>query len=80
MSISRDAERVHGAQCVRSMGAEKHFAQRVPEIRTLGNGDGEDGKRVGDAVLGGLRERVTVRGHEREDAQDAAVSLNCAPG
>ena len=33
----QNAERVHGAQRVRGVGAEQHFAQRVPEIRPFGN-------------------------------------------
>ena len=32
--------------------------------------DGQRGQGVGDAVFGGLRERVAVRGHQGEDAQD----------
>ena len=66
----QNAERVHGAQCMCRVGAEQDFAQGVPEIRAFGNVDGESGQRVGDAVFGGLRERVAVRGHQREDAQD----------
>ncbi len=64
------AERVHGAQRVRGVGSEQHFAQRVPQIRPFGDVNGERGQRIGDAVFGGLRERVAMRGHQREDAQD----------
>ena len=47
----KDAEGVHGAESVRGMRAEQDFAQRVPEVWTFGNMDGEDGERVGNAVF-----------------------------
>ncbi len=65
-----NAEGVHGAEGVRGMRAEEDFAECVPEIRPLGDVDGEGGQGVGDAVFCGLGERVAVGGHEREDAQD----------
>ena len=64
------AESVHGAKSVGRVGAEQDFAQGVPEIGALGDVDGEGGQSVGDAVFGGLRERVAMGGHEREDAQN----------
>jgi hypothetical protein len=42
--------------------------------------DGERGQCVGDAVFGGLRERVAVRGHQREDAQDGAGVIELRAG
>ncbi len=72
MSISQHAERVHGAEGVRGVRAEQHFAQRVPQVRPLGDVDDEGRQGVGDAVFGGLRERVAVRGHQRKNAQDGA--------
>ena len=76
----KHAERVHGAQRVRGVRAEQHFAQRVPQIGPFGDVDGEDGQRVGDAVFGGLRERVAVRGHQREDAQDGGGVIELRAG
>ena len=76
----QNAERVHGAQGMGGVGAEQDFAQRVPEIGPFGNVDGEDGQRVGDAVFGGLRERVAVRGHQREDAQDGGGVVELRAG
>ncbi len=37
---------------------------------TFRNVNGEHWQRVGNAVFGGLRKRVAVRGHQREDAQN----------
>ena len=76
----QNAEGVHGAQRVGGVGAEQHFAQRVPEIRAFGDVDGEGGQGVGDAVFGGLRERVAVGGHEREDAQDGGGVVELRAG
>ena len=76
----KHAERVHGAESMRGMGAEQHFAQRVPEVGPFRDGDGEHGKRVGDAVFSGLRERVAVRGHQREDAQDGGRVIELRAG
>ena len=75
-----NAERVHGAQSVGGVGAEKHFAKSVPEVGAFRDGDGEDGKRVGDAVLSCLGERVAVRGHEGEDAQDGGGVIELRAG
>src|SRR5580658_8861660 len=50
--------------------AEQNLAQGVPEIRALGDVDGKGWQGVGDAVFRSLRERVAVRGHQGEDAQD----------
>ena len=76
----KNAERVHGAQSVRGVRTEQHFAQRVPKVGAFGNGDGQHGQRVGDAVFSGLRERVAVRGHEREDAQDGGSVIELRAG
>src|SRR6266568_4594274 len=66
----KDAERMHGAKGMGSVGAEQHFAKGVPKIRALGDVDGEGGQGVGDAVFGGLRKRVAVSGHHGKDAKD----------
>jgi hypothetical protein len=79
----QNAEGVHGAQGVGGVGAEQDFAEVVPEIGALGDVDGEDGERVGDAVFSGLGEGVAVVGDEGEDAQHAVGVCglgNCAPG
>ena len=68
----KNAQRVHGAQSVRGVRSQQNFAQRVPQIGPFGNVNGQHRQRVGDAVFRGLRERVAVRGHQREDAQDGA--------
>ncbi len=52
------------------VGSKQHFAQGIPEVRAFRNVDSESGNGVGDAVLGGLRKRVAMRGHESEDAED----------
>ena len=64
------AECVHGSQRVCRMRTEQHFTQRVPEIRPLGDMDGERRQRIGDAVFGRLRQCIAMRRHQREDAQD----------
>jgi len=62
------------------VGSEQDFAQGVPQIGALGDVDGEGGQSVGDAVFGGLGERVAVSGHEREDAQDGAGVVELGAG
>ena len=74
------AQRMHGAQRVGGVGPEQNLAQRVPQIGPLGDVDGQNRQRVGDAVFGGLRERVAVRGHQREDAQDGAGVVELRAG
>ena len=74
------AESVHGAERVGGVGAEQDFAQGVPQIGALGDVDGEGGQGVGDAVFGGLRERVAVGGHQREDAQDGGGVVELRAG
>ena len=76
----QNAEGVHGAQGMGGVGSEQDFAQGVPQIGPLGDVDGQGGQRVGDAVFGGLGERVAVRGHEREDAQDGAGVVELRAG
>ncbi len=39
-----NAESVHGAERVRGVGAEQDFAQGIPQIRPLGDVDGEGGQ------------------------------------
>ena len=58
----------------------QHLAQRVPQVGSLGNVDGQSGQSVGDAVFGGLRERIAVGGHQREDAQDGAGVVELRAG
>src|SRR5580658_306417 len=65
-----DAECMHSAERVGGVGAEQNFAQCVPEIWALRNVNCEGGKGVSDAVFRGLREGVTVGGHQGEDAQN----------
>ena len=72
MQHLQHAQRVHRSQRVRRVRAQQHFAQSVPEIRALGNMNGQRRQRVGDAIFRGLRERVSVRCHQREDAQDGS--------
>jgi hypothetical protein len=66
----QDAKGVHGAQCLGGVGAEQHFAERVPKIRPLGDVDGQGGQGVCDAVFRSLGEGVAVGCHHGEDAQD----------
>ena len=63
---------MHRAQRVGGMWPKKHFAKRVPEIRPFRNMNGQRGKGIGDPVFRGLRERIAVRGHQREDPQNGA--------
>ena len=76
----QNAEGVHGAEGVSGVRPEQDSAQRVPQIRAFRNVDGERGQGVGDAVFSGLRERVAVRGHESEDAQDGAGVIELRSG
>ena len=73
-------EGVHGAQGLGRVGPEKNLADGVPEVGSLGDGDGKDGERVGDAVFGGLGKRVAVRGHEREDAENGGGVIELRAG
>ena len=54
------------AACGPSSTSRSAFQRYGP----FGHVDGERGQGVGDAVFGGLRKRVAVRGHQGEDAQD----------
>ena len=76
----QNAEGVHGAQSLGGVGSEQDLAQGVPQVRPFGDVDGEGGQGVGDAVFGGLRERVAVGGHQREDAQDGAGVVELRAG
>ena len=76
----QNAEGVHGSQSMCGMGAEQDFAQGVPQVGAFGDVDGEGGQRVGDAVFGGLGERVAVGGHQGEDAQDGAGVVELRAG
>ena len=61
-------------------GPEQNLAQRVPQVRPFGDGDGENRQRVRDAVFGGLRKRIAVRGHQRKDAQDGGGVVELCAG
>ena len=55
---------------MRGVRPQQHLAQRIPQVRPFGNRDRQHRQRVRNAILGRLRQRVSVRGHQREDAQD----------
>src|SRR5580693_8264546 len=55
-----NAEGMHGAEGVCGVGSEQDFAESIPEIGAFGDVDCECWKGVGDAVFGGLRERVAM--------------------
>jgi hypothetical protein len=66
----QNSQRVHGAQRVRRMRSQQHFAQRIPQVRPLGNVNRQHRQRVRNAIFRRLRQRVAVRGHQRKDAQN----------
>ena len=74
------AQRVHRAQRMRGVRSQQHLAQRIPQVRPLGNRDGQHRQRIGNAVFGRLRQRVAVRGHQREDAQDGCGVVELRSG
>ena len=66
----QDSQSVHRAQGMSRVRSQQHLAQRIPQVGSLGNRDRQNRQRVGNAILGRLRQRVPVCGHQREDAQD----------